>query len=190
MTMATTETTATVTTDTDVATEAFAADDPVVCKARMPGDRICGAGPHPSNPDMCAGGHFLPLNGAARTHGERGNIGRIPTELRQSADEFQAQVVADLGGLDTLTAIERGYVAKLVDTEIRIRLHMREIHRRGGPVVPQNGKPWPSDERLDSLTYLWDRLAMRLGLSRRERPVLTLHEYLAQARAASPEEHA
>jgi hypothetical protein len=165
-------------------------DTPQVCKARMPGDRICGAGPHLTNPDMCTGGHFLPLNSAARTHGERGNIGRIPTELRQSADEFQAQVVADLGGLDTLTAIERGYVAKLCDTEVRIRLHMREIHRRGGPVVPQNGKPWPSDERLDSLTYLWDRLAMRLGLGRRARPVQSLQDYLRQAQAPSLEDGA
>ena len=69
---------------------------------------------------------------------------------------------------------------------------MREIHRRGGPVVPQNGKTWPSDERLDSLTYLWDRLAMRLGLGRRERQVtlVPLADYLAQTKATLSESHA
>ena len=127
-----------------------------------------------------ADGRFLPGNQVARQSGVFAV--HQPPELLESADAFAAQVVADLGGEHELSALERAYVAKLRDLEVTQQLLMADIAHRG-LVTPAGGVRRPFAAFLSAIDR-FDRLAQRLGLSRRARQVPSAHELLRPARAS------
>jgi hypothetical protein len=101
-----------------------------------------------------------------------------PAHLRQSADEMLAGLIADLGGEENLTTLQRGYCHKLRDLEIIARGLASDLANRG--LVTAGGKSRSSLDRYLAVLRCWDGLAQRLGLERRARDVgLTLDAYKA-----------
>jgi hypothetical protein len=150
-----------VTTGIDAATEPI---PPSVC-AR------CGAGRHPTYADICAKGHALPGNQLHRTHGaysfrDRGD--RSVTEtLRQSADDMAAGIIADKGGVENLTTLQREFINQLRNLRIMADLLAHD---------------------LDARLY---RFGQAIGPGREPRQVADVYEYLRKVpEAASSEDHA
>jgi len=141
----------------------------------------CGAPTHPADPDRCGNGHVLAGNQAARTHGvrqfEQRGAAALPADLRVSVDEFRAQVIADRGGVDALSAIEAGYIAKLTDVEVMSRLLMADLRSRG--VFTAKGRVRGTFSKLLEVMDRWDRFAQRVGADRRARRVSSLSEVFA-----------
>jgi hypothetical protein len=111
--------------------------------------------------------------------------GRIPDDLRMDIDTFRAQVIADRGGLENLTALEAAYISKLVDAEIVYRLLVADIVKRG--LFTEQRRVRNTHARLLRQTSLCDRLAQRVGVDRRARALPTLRDYLTQR--AGPLDH-
>lgn len=165
-----------ITTDTDTATETTA-----LCR--------CGATErHASTPNMCVNGHFVSGNQARRVHGVRAfeTTGRLPEVLRQTVEEFRESVIADRGGSSELSTLEAAYVRRLSEAETVARLLAADLAARG--LFTPKGRVRNTFQRWSEAVGLWDRLAQRVGVDRRARPVPSLRDYLAQAQA--PEEHA
>lgn len=176
---------ATVTTDTTTGAEAATAETPTpICR--------CGATErHASNPDMCAGGHFISGNTARRIHGVRAfeTTGRIPDVVRQTVEEFREAVLADRGGAVELSTLEAAYVRRLAEAETVARLLAHDLAQRG--LFTPKGRVRNTFQRWTEAVSLWDRLAQRVGVDRRARPVPTLQDYIAaQAQAPAAEEPA
>jgi hypothetical protein len=139
---------------------------------------------------MCVNGHFVPGNTARRLHGVRGfeTTGRIPDVLRQTVEEFREAVLSDRGGSTELSTLEAAYVRRLSEAETVARLLAADLAARG--LFTPKGRVRNTFQRWTEAVGLWDRLAQRVGVDRRSRPVPSLRDYLAQAQVASPEEHA
>ena len=169
---------------TDVTTGTTAsAEAPPVCR--------CGAGPHPTHPQMCERGHALPGNQLHRTHGtysfrDRG-AAALPDELRQTVDEFRESVIADRGGSSELSTLEAAYIRRLAEVETVARLLATDLASRG--LTTPKGRVRGTFSRWLECLDRWDRLAQRVGTDRRSRAVSSLRDYLAQAQP-SAEEHA
>ena len=136
----------------------------------------CGE-PAPGDGNACPKcGAFLPSNAAARTHGLFAR--RLPEDLRTSVEEWRADVIVAQGGLDELEGepLRAGLVRSLVNTEVGERLLMEGILRLGG-IETRAG------QRLyDRLLMTVDRklrLTVTLGLSRRQKALPSISEYLA-----------
>jgi hypothetical protein len=166
---------ATVTTETDATNETPKCD-------------FCGAGPHPMHAGRCERGHGMRGNQLHRTHGaysfrDRGDRAVADT-LRQSADEMAAGIIADKGGVENLTTIQREFINQLRNLRIMADLLAhdlvaRGLHTKGGRVRSSHGK------LLETLDRLY-RFAQAIGPGREPRQVPSLADYLRQA--ASPEE--
>lgn len=170
---------ATVRTGTDAATET----PTPICR--------CGATErHSSNAHMCANGHFIPGNTARRLHGVRAfeTTGRLPDVLRQTVEEFREAVLSDRGGSAELSTLEAAYVRRLSEAETVARLLAADLAARG--LFTPKGRVRNTFQRWTEAVGLWDRLAQRVGVDRRARTVPSLQDYLRQAQAPSPEEHA
>jgi hypothetical protein len=92
-----------------------------------------------------------------------------PAELRLTAEELMAGVIADRGGDAELSTLERAYIRRLGDVEITHQILVQDI--------AQNGLHKPSgnvrdvyDKFLAGLDR-FDRLAQRVGISRRAKRV-------------------
>jgi hypothetical protein len=168
---------------TDIKTDAVTATEPLTAICR------CGATElHASTPNMCANGHFIAGNTARRLHGVRAfeTTGRIPDVLRQTVEEFRESVIADRGGPSDLSTLEAAYVRRLSEAETVARLLAADLAARG--LFTPKGRVRNTFQRWNEAVVLWDRLAQRVGVDRRARPVPSLRDYLAQRPAA--EEHA
>jgi len=121
-------------------------------------------------------GSFLPGNSVARTHGLRSQ--RQPADLTMTADEVERGLVADNGGADELSTLERRYVRHIRNVEITLGLLMNDIARHG--LLTKGGRV--RDVYAGFLNGLdrFDRLSQRLGMKRRSKRVPTLDEYLAR----------
>ena len=102
----------------------------------------------------------------------------LPPDLRVTVDEFRNQVIRDRGGVESLTAIEAGYVRRLAELETVARLLATDIAARG--LMTQKGRVRSTFSRWLEALDRWDRYAQRIGLENR-RPTLTLTQRLAAA---------
>jgi hypothetical protein len=149
---------------------------PSQCMADAPATCKCGAPANPRNPERCTRGHCLPgYRGPAWRHGVKSFEARgpeaLPQELRTSVDGFRDALVADRGGLENTTTIERGYINRLVEIETVARLTAADLAQRG--LVRGTFDRWATS------CELWDRYARRLGMDRKARHIDTL-ESLAE----------
>jgi hypothetical protein len=92
-----------------------------------------------------------------------------PADLVMTADELERGIVADLGGIENLSTLERSHIRKLRDLEITIRLLAGDIARNnlltpGGRVRDVYGAFLNGLDRFD-------RYSQRLGLKRRAKHV-------------------
>ena len=144
----------------------------------------CGASVHSTKADRCANGHVLQGNQAALKHGVRAfetrGAGALPADLRQSVDEFRAQIIVDRGGTD-LSAIERGYIRRLGELETVARLLASDLAQRG-LFTPRGSVRGTFTRWLETLDR-WDRYAQRVGAERRAKPV-SIVDYLAETETA------
>lgn len=136
--------------------------EPVVCPQcgaeNPPGAKVCKTNP------QC--GSFLPRNTAAVIHGMSAKQLVLSPELQQHLDKFERGVASDLGGSDELTTIERGYVQKLRTVEAIVQLAVNNILK--------NGFTAKNEQMALQAIDRWDRLALRLGLQRRQKAISPL----------------
>jgi len=175
----------------DVAETPPIAEVEFVCQARVPGG-ICGARErHPANPrNMCIRGHFIPGSQQRLTHGarafERHGDAVVPADVRQSADDVLAGVIADKGGLQNLTTLKREYVHQVRNLRVMMDLIASHLVRNG--VTTQDGRVRSALTKYLEVFDRFDKCAQRLGLEREAREALTLAQRLAQAPPLTPEE--
>jgi hypothetical protein len=105
--------------------------------------------------------------------------------MRVSVDEFRAQVIADRGGLDNLSAVEQGFVRRLAELETVARLLASDLAARG--VLTAKGRVRGVYVQWLATLDRWAKYAERVGLERRAKPVPTIAEYL-DARARESED--
>ncbi len=103
-----------------------------------------------------------------------------PADLRERVDRFAADVVADLGGADELSTLERAYIGRLADVEMMLRLLAQDIAEKG--LMTPAGSVRRSYEQLLAGVDRWDRLAQRLGMRRRPKAIASAQEIIAQHR--------
>jgi hypothetical protein len=143
----------------------------------------CGAtAVHATDPARCERGHNLVghpgpawKNGVRQfeQHGER----VLAPDLRGSINEFRDAVIADRGGVENLTAIEAGYVRRLVELETVVRLLASDLAARG--IFTARGRARSTVAHWLATLDRWDRFALRVGIERRARRVPTLHDVLS-----------
>jgi hypothetical protein len=140
-----------------------------------------------SDRDMTTG-RFRPGNQAARRSGVRAfelhGEPALPSDLRDDLAAFRAGIQADQGGAGELTTIGAGYVRRLCEVEAICSLLGADLHARG--LFTLRGRVRSTYGAFMAAVDRWDRIAMRLGIARRERRTPTLAEYLA-AKAADAE---
>jgi hypothetical protein len=103
---------------------------------------------------------------------------RLPEDLRTSVEEWRADVVVAQGGLDELEGepLRAGLIRSLVNTEVGERLLMEGILRLGGLETRAGQRLY---DRLLATVDRKLRLTVTLGLSRRQKTLPTISEYLA-----------
>ena len=94
---------------------------------------------------------------------------------------------AFVGGSAELSTLEAAYVRRLSEAETVARLLAADLAARG--LFTPKGRVRNTFQRWTEAINLWDRLAQRVGVDRRSRPVLSLQDYMAQAQEQRPEEH-
>jgi hypothetical protein len=155
-------------------------------RSTLSGRRAClRTFPHPVHPDRWSdgrvrAGNSIALKDGVRRFETRGSV-TLPDDLRVSVEEFKKHLIADRGGVDTLTAIEAGYVRRLVDIETVLRLLTNDLSARG--LFTLKGRVRSTVSKFFEALDRWDRFASRIGTERKARSVPTLAEYLA-SRAA------
>jgi hypothetical protein len=125
---------------------------------------------------------WLPGNAGARTSGIYAT--QQPIDLRMDAEALTAGIVADLGGLDELSTLERAYVSTLGDVTTTMRLMINDMIVRG--FFTPSGNPRRVCELYLSAIDRFDRLGQRVGLKRRARKVASLAALLASAEGDAP----
>ena len=143
----------------------------------------CGATSlHADDAHRCSAGHVLAGNSAARKTGVRAFETRgpaaLPADMRQSVDEFRAQVIADRGGVDELTAVEGAYIRRLAELETVTRLLASDLAQRG--LFTPRGRVRGTYGRWLETLDRWDRYAQRVGLERRSKPAPSPADYWRQ----------
>jgi hypothetical protein len=138
----------------------------------------CGAGQHPNDSERCARGHALVNNGLARTTGEYAR--QHPADVVERADALLEGLVADLGGEDEMTALERAAASKLRAVEILFENNIRVfVAEAPGSKLGQRAH----DNALSAIDR-FVRLAGLLGTKRRARQVGNLAEQFAALHVA------
>lgn len=153
---------------------------------------FCGAGPHATHAGRCERGHGMRGNQLHRVHGtysfrDRGEAS-LPPDVRMTVAEFKTQVVNDRGGPVELSAIEAARIGHLAEVETTLRLLAHDLATRG--LTTAKGRVRSTFSRWLEALDRWERLAAHIGDGRRARQVPSLQDYLRQAQAPSPEEHA
>lgn len=156
-------------------------------------DPICRCGAtaaHATDPTRCDKGHPLAgYPGPALKHGVRAYQARgeaaLPDDLRVSVADFQAQIVADRGGADNLTAIEAGYVRRMAELETVTRLLASDLATRG--MFTTKGRVRNTFSRWLETLDRWDRYAQRIGVHRQAKrvdPLEAVRRAVTEANAA------
>jgi hypothetical protein len=109
-----------------------------------------------------------------------------PADLRQSIDDFMAEIVVDRGGEAELSTIEKAYISKLGHVEITLRLLAADIAARG-LVTPAGGVRSVYGPFLQGIDR-WDKLAQRIGVKRQAHNV-TFDAQLRERLAGSEKDH-
>ena len=112
--------------------------------------------------------------------------GRRTDALQQTIAEFREAVIADRGGASELSTLESAYVRRLSEAETVARLLAADLATRG--LFTPRGRVRNTFSRWTEAVSLWDRLAQRVGVDRRSRPVPSLSDYLARTQSSSPED--
>jgi hypothetical protein len=169
----------------DSASDTDVLDTPTVAADRETRCSRCGAEQPRGN--RCRGcGSFLPANEAALKHGLRRyqTTGRLPEDLRISAEDFRAGIISDQGGLDELSTVQAGLVRLLFNCEVGTRILLNEVLKRGIDTAPGRA----AYDRLLSTMDRWNRIAGTLGIERKQKPVTDGMSYLRQQLAAVEKE--
>lgn len=175
---------ATVTTDITTGADAATETPTSIC--------ACGATErHAADTHRCARGHALRENQLHRTHGgysfrDRGDRA-IPANLRTSADDMLAGIIADKGGTENLTTLKREYAQQVRTLRVMLDLIGNYLVRNG--LTTPRGRIRSAVNKYLEVFDRFDKAAQRIGLEREARQVPSLHDYLAQAQP-SPEDHA
>jgi hypothetical protein len=107
-----------------------------VCQARTPSG-ICGARErHPTNPrNMCVRGHFIVGSQQRLTHGarafERHGDAVVPADVRMTADDMLAGIIADKGGANNLTTLKRELAQQARNFRVMLDLILHDLVRNG-----------------------------------------------------------
>lgn len=160
-----------ITTGTEAATET----PPPVCR--------CGAGPHSTHVGICAKGHAMRGNQLHHVHGmysfrDRGDRA-VPTDLRTSADDMLAGIVADKGGAEAMTTLKREYAQQVRTLRVMLDLIGNYLVRNG--LTTPRGRIRSAVNKYLEVFDRFDKAAMRLGLEREARQVPSLADYLRSA---------
>jgi hypothetical protein len=160
-----------------------------VCQART-ANGICGAGAHATKDGICAKGHALPGNTLRKTHGlysyrDHGDRA-IPADLRMSADEMLAGLIADKGGAENLTTLKREYAQQARTFHVMMDIIGNHLVRNG--LTSKTGRVRSAVTKYLEIFDRFDKVAQRLGLEREARQVPSLAAYLRGAREAPPPE--
>jgi hypothetical protein len=129
-----------------------------------------------------ATGRVLPGNQIARKAGVRAfelhGEAVLSAELRDDLAAFRAGVEADQGGADELTTIASGYIRRLGELEAICNLLGADLQARG--LFTRRGRVRSTYMAFMAAVDRWDRLATRLGMARRPRPVVPINERLSR----------
>jgi hypothetical protein len=127
-----------------------------------------------------AAGRFTAGNQDARRSGVRAfetrGAAALPAELRDAQAAFYSALEADQGGAGELTTIGAGYVRRLTELETICRLLGADLQARG--LFTPRGRVRSTYGAFLQTIDRWDKLAQRLGLSRKARQVPTLAEVM------------
>ncbi len=157
------------------------------CQARTV-NGLCGAGPHATKDGICARGHAIAGNQLRRTHGmysfrDRGNAA-ISDDLRISADDMAARILADKGGIENCSTLLREYIQQTRNVRVVLDLLSRDMVENG--LFTRSKRVRNVFQRWLETLDRFDRFATKVGLEREARQVPSLSAYLAQA---APEEN-
>ena len=122
---------------------------------------------------------FKKGNTAAFKHGlARDKAKRTLTDedIRAAIDAFNEQLTSDQGGPSELTAIRGGRVRRLTDLEAMLHICAKDITTKG--FFTAGGGARATVNTFMQLLDRWDKLAERLGMERRTKPVATLEAFL------------
>jgi hypothetical protein len=149
----------------------------------------CGAGSHPTHAGHCLRGHATPGNQLHRTHGaysfrDRGDAA-ISDDLRISADDLLAGVLADKGGAENCPTLLREYIRQTRNLRVVLDLLNRDMVENG--LFTQKRRVRSTFSKWLETLDRFDRFATKIGLEREARQVPSLSAYLAQARATDEE---
>lgn len=160
------------------------ADAEFICQARVPGG-VCGAtARHPTNPkNMCIRGHFIPGSQQRLTHGarafDRHGDAVVPANVRMTADDMLAGIIADKGGAENLTTLKREYAQRARDFRVMLDLILHHLVTTG--LTTKGGRVRGAVTKYLEIFDRFDKCAQRLGLERDAREALSLTARLAQA---------
>ena len=168
---------------TDTTTGAEAATETLRCA-------FCGAGPHATHAGRCERGHGMRGNQLHRVHGAysfRDQGDRVvPADLRTSADDMLAGIIADKGGTENLTTLKREYAQQVRTLRVMLDL-IGNYFVRNGLTTPR-GRIRSAVNKYLEVFDRFDKAAQRLGLEREARQVPSLADYLREVRDAPPPE--
>ena len=128
-----------------------------------------------------ATGRFLPGHTQSLQHGARAEQvreGRLLTdEAAAAVAELRTAILADLGGADRLSVLERQLVERYVEHKL-IADHIFGFLAREGTVTTK-GRTRMALQHYLKVSAAERRLAEQLGLARRQKPVASLQELIA-----------
>ena len=156
-----------------------------VCQARVPGGGVCGATTrHPTNPkNMCVRGHFIVgsqqrLADGTRAFERHGDV-VLPPDVRMTADDMLAGIIADKGGASNLTTLKREYAQRARDFRVMLDLILHYLVRNG--LTTERGRVRSAVTKYLEIFDRFDKCAQRLGLERDAPEAMSLTARLAAA---------
>lgn len=119
------------------------------------------------------------LQGALRTVGNQdGWIDRLG-ELGQELKAWQASIIADLGGEESVSAMERSLIDLAVKTYLLLASVDRFLLEQPSLVNKSRRQLFPVVLQRQQLADALARYMSQLGLKRRTKPAPTIQDYLA-----------
>lgn len=117
-------------------------------------------------------GHFKVGNTKAAKHNvttlERRGPEALPDVTRESARLFYEQGLRDLGGIENITAIELGQLQNL--TRVRTKIELFDAFLTEHGVLTSRGRQRTCVSTFLAACAMYDRIATRLGMTRRAKP--------------------
>jgi ribosomal protein L40E len=144
--------------------------EPIPANGTIDGVKVCkrcGAENAPTAGRCASCESWLARNQGARKTGIYAR--EQPPDLVMTADELEAGIVSDLGGVEGMSTLERSYVRKIRDLEITLRLLASDIARNN--MLTPGGRVRDVYPAFLSGLATFDRYAQRVGLERRSRRV-------------------